>query len=392
MEVLRRHADKVLAVAVAVLYVMELLIWEATDRRVAIPLAIFASGMLALRRVQPLVAFTLCMTANAAVLLYAPGFDNHSSSFVIVFVIALYSLGRHAHGAEAGLGLLGVLVTIVVFVWADGVRDVGAVVFATAICGLPWAAGLILRLRRAREAELTARNESLLRDREENARRAVTAERARIAREMHDVVSHAISVTVLQARGARRVLGSEDTDVRRALDAIERTNTAALGDMRRLLAVLRDTDGPPDDRLAPQPTLASLDRLVTQVRASGLHIHVEATGDPGLVSPGVDLSAYRIIQEALTNALKHAGPQATATVMLSYGTDELAVEVTNTGDPSACGPPAAGAHDNSGTAVGGNGLIGIRERVAVVGGSVQVGPVTGGGFTVRALLPYSVRP
>ena len=209
------------------------------------------------------------------------------------------------------------------------------------------------------------------------ARRAVTEERLRIARELHDVVSHAISVTVLQARGARWQLGRSEEDVRRALDAIEQTNTAALGDMRRLLAVLRDTDSDPATTQQPQPSLRHLDALVREVSASGVPVSVELDGARVPVPPRVDLSAYRIIQEALTNVLKHAGP-AHATVRLAYGSDALVVSIQDDGAQTA-------APNRSG-----HGLIGIRERVAVVGGEVTAGPGADGGFEVRARLPYAL--
>ena len=217
-------------------------------------------------------------------------------------------------------------------------------------------------------------NEQLKLEQEENTRRAIAEERATIARELHDVVAHAISVTVLQSRGARRMLGRDEGQVRRSLDAIEHTNTQALGDMRRLLAILRDTEG--DAATTPQPSLEPARRPGhgrPRVRARG--------GGRGprrqpRRAPGVDLSAYRIIQEALTNVLKHAGP-ATATVRLAYGADDLRLSVTDTG--------------RGGTVNGtGHGLIGVRERVAVVGGEVEAGPGPDGGFAVRARLPYSV--
>ena len=238
--------------------------------------------------------------------------------------------------------------------------------------GGPWATGLALRLRR----ELAVANERLRVEQEEKTRRAIAEERSTIARELHDVVAHAISVTVLQSRGARRMLGRDEEKVRSALDAIEHTNTQALGDMRRLLAILRDTEG--DAATAPQPSLSRLDELLEDVRGSGLPVEVSTAGDNLDVPPGVDLSAYRIIQEALTNVLKHAGP-ATARVELTYGEDDLTLRVTDDGT-AATAPNGTRGH----------GLLGIRERVAVVGGEVEAGPCDDGGFEVRARLPYSV--
>ena len=197
-------------------------------------------------------------------------------------------------------------------------------------------------------------------------------ERTRIARELHDVVAHAISVIVLQARGARHALSAEPEDARGAIDSIEETATQALGEMRRLLGMLRESDE--EVALAPQPSLAHLDALVAHVRDAGVPVDVRVEGTPRELAPGVDLSAYRIVQEALTNALKHAG-QARVRVFVRYGDDLLEVEVADTG--------AGGV--NGGTP--GHGLAGMRERVAVFGGELESGPRTEGGYAVRARLP-----
>ena len=265
----------------------------------------------------------------------------------------------------------------------DSANDAGDVAFGIAFVGTPWAVGVAMRLRRDREEQLQVAAEMLRSDQEDSARRAVAAERARIARELHDVVSHAISVTVLQARGGRKLVGVDDAAVRRSLDAIEHTNTAALGDMRRLLAVLRDTEDAAGDGLVPQPSLSRLEELVEQVRSSGLAVELEVCGEPRIVPPGVDLSAYRIVQEALTNVLKHAGTMARARVQVTCRPDDVDVVVSDDGRLNA-GEARRG--DN------GHGLINIRERVAVVGGTVTAGPGPDGGFEVRAHLPYSVEP
>jgi signal transduction histidine kinase len=260
--------------------------------------------------------------------------------------------------------------------------SLGSVAFAVGFVGGPWAAGLAIKLRRERETELNAENERLRREQEEQAARAVAEERSRIARELHDVVSHAISVTVLQARGARATLDSDLAAARRALDAIEQTNTAALGDMRRLLAVLRDTEpeGMTIDDHSPQPSLAHLERLLTHVRESGVPVEVDVVGSPQDLPPGVDLSAYRIVQEALTNVLKHTA-EARARVVLEYADDALTVSVSDDGVPG----PLNGTEPG-----GGHGLIGIQERVAVIGGEVVAGPGPDGGFEIRATLPYAL--
>ena len=266
-----------------------------------------------------------------------------------------------------------VLAYIVVFVVGDANAqgtsvELGDIGFGTLFVGTPWAAGVAIRLRRERERTLVVESEA-----------AIARERARIARELHDVVSHAISVTVLQARGGRAMIGRDEEAVRDALDAIEQTNTAALSDMRRLLAVLRDTDSDAGDgRAAPQPSLANLERLVEQVRRAGLPIVLSITGEPGPVPPGVDLSAYRIVQESLTNVMKHSGEGATATVTIAYSADDLRVTVADDGRGAAA--PNGSGH----------GLAGIRERVAVVGGTMVAEPAAAGGFEVRARLPFAL--
>jgi signal transduction histidine kinase len=183
---------------------------------------------------------------------------------------------------------------------------------------------------------------------------------------------------VLQARGGRRVLPTDPATAHEAFDVIESTSTQALGEMRRLLGLLRDDDGV---AFAPQPTLARLDELAAEVRAAGLEVAVSVEGEAAPLPPGVDVSAYRIVQEALTNALKHAGP-ARAFVRVTYDDDAVLVEVTDDGLGAAA--PAL-----NGVESGGHGLVGIRERVAIVGGSLDAGPRVEGGYAVRARLPYA---
>ena len=383
-----RYGNALLGVVLGVGFAAETLAYGA--RPVAVVTALLAGLALTLRRQAPVASFLLTVGALFATLRLAPGVDGATGAFVVAYIVAHYSVGRWSRGLEAWLGAGCVLLSMVQFAIADaaandtGVSDIslGSVGFTAFFVGGPWAAGLAIRLRRERESALGLENERLHRQQEERAARAVAEERSRIARELHDVVSHAISVTVLQARGARRTLDTDPASARAALDAIEQTNTAALGDMRRLLAVLRDTEShgrPPDDH-APQPSLLHLDALVEQVRASGLPVEVEIVGAHVAVPPGVDLSAYRIVQEALTNVLKHA-ESAPTLIRLEYAEEALVVSVHDRG-----GRAPAVAVDGDG---GGHGLIGIRERVAVVGGEVEAGP-RDDGFEVRARLPYAL--
>ena len=208
------------------------------------------------------------------------------------------------------------------------------------------------------------------------AQRAVAEERARIARELHDVIAHSVSVMTVQAGAVRRLLQPGQERERLALEAIESTGREALTEMRRLVGLLRRQGTVPD--FSPQPSMRAVDVLVGTIREAGLPTELAVEGEPRELAPGVDLAAYRVIQEALTNALKYAGP-AQAWVTVRWREDEIEVEIANDGSSEAVG---------DGT---GHGLIGLRERVALVGGTIESGPRAGGGFVVTARLPHRGR-
>lgn len=245
--------------------------------------------------------------------------------------------------------------------------------FAVAILAV-WLLGLHMRTRRAYLRELEERAERLEHERDTEIQMARNAERARIAREMHDVVAHNVSVIVVQADGAAYALDTDPRRARQALEAISSTGRTALAEMRRLLGVLREESA--GGAYAPQPGLGQLDELVEQVRAAGLPVVLERTGSASGVSEGRELAIYRIVQEALTNALKHGGPRASAKVALHYGDDEVTVAVVDDGRGAAA--PDDGH---------GHGLVGMRERASVYGGEVSAGPRDGGGFEVTARIP-----
>jgi signal transduction histidine kinase len=230
-----------------------------------------------------------------------------------------------------------------------------------------WLLGDNLRTRRAYLSELEARAERLEREQEESARRAAAEEQARIARELHDVLAHNVSVMVVQAAAANDVFETQPQRARQALRDIERTGRSALTELRRLLGRVRQTD------FAPQPGLSGLEALVDGVRAAGLPVTLRVEGELDDLPAGLDLSAYRIVQEALTNAIKHAGASA-AEVRVRRTADEVELEVVDDG----AGPSGNGR---------GQGLIGMRERASLLGGEVEAGPKPGGGFRVRAKLP-----
>jgi signal transduction histidine kinase len=219
------------------------------------------------------------------------------------------------------------------------------------------------------------RRRRLRADRAQAAHEAVTKERARIARELHDVVAHAMSVMVVQAGAARTVLGSDPEQAQLALRRVEETGRSGLAEMRRLIGLLQ-ADESADDTFAPQPGLGQLDQLLDTVRSAGLPVEAITEGTPVQLPPGVGLTAYRVAQEGLTNVLKHAGP-AHARVVVRYVDDALDLEVADDGRGPSHDPDAALGH----------GLIGMRERVALFDGSLEAGERVGGGFELRVRIP-----
>jgi signal transduction histidine kinase len=240
---------------------------------------------------------------------------------------------------------------------------------------LTWALGTLRRLRFREEQRLAERARLLEVERDQEARLAATAERARIAREMHDVVAHSLSVTISQADGGRYAAAEDPAAAVVALETIAATGRRALADMRALLGVLRTDDG---GSTAPQPRADDIPQLVRDVAAGGLDVELRSTGTPRPLAAGPGLAAYRIVQESLTNVLKHAGPGCRARVLLTWGPDGVAIDVQDDGRGAGAvpGPP------------GGHGLPGMQERAGLYGGRFAAGPRTGGGFGVRAWLPY----
>ena len=248
------------------------------------------------------------------------------------------------------------------------------------VMAVAWVLGHFVGDRQLYAAQLEVRTAELERAREELARRAVVEERLRLARELHDVVAHAMSVIAVQSGVGAHVADSRPEEVGKALAAIEATSRAALTELRRLLGVLRQ-DSEPQASLTPVPGLANLDSLLAEVGKAGLAVRLRVEGTPLQLPAGVDLSAYRIVQEALTNVVKHAGP-AHAQVTIGYRDQEVTVEVIDDGR-GAVTPAGDG---RMGT---GHGLIGMRERVVAFKGELEVGPRPGGGFRVAARLPLA---
>ena len=294
----------------------------------------------------------------------------------LALIVAFYSLGAHCQERRALRVGAGVLATIAavdltrggVFE-AHGARPAAWLVFAVA-----WLVGRDFHRRRREVSLLRDRATRLEREREERARTAVAEERGRIARELHDVVAHSVSVMVVQAQAGPRLLGDVE-QARGVFRAIEASGREALVELRRLLGILRTGD----EQLAigPQPGLGSLRSLVEQVREAGLPVELRVEGEPVQLPPGVDLSAYRIVQEALTNTLKHAG-RAQATIVLRYEQAALELEISDNGAGTSAAMNGSG-----------HGLIGMRERVALYGGVLETGAADSGGYHVRARLPLA---
>ncbi|MBT2207591.1 MULTISPECIES: sensor histidine kinase [Actinomadura] len=244
----------------------------------------------------------------------------------------------------------------------------------TAVVAGVWILGLHMRTRRAYLRSVEERAERLERERDAEVQMAMAAERGRIARELHDVIAHNVSVIVVQADGASYAINTDVVRARQALETISSTGRLALGEMRRLLGVLREDDDAGE--YAPQPGVAQLDDLVEQLRASGLSVTMGVDGSPAAMSEGRQLTVFRIVQEALTNTLKHGGLRVSAHVRLCYAGDTVEIRVVDDGRG------AAAVNDGRG-----HGLVGMRERAAVYGGSVRAAPRPGGGFEVVARIP-----
>ena len=262
-----------------------------------------------------------------------------------------------------------------------------------------WIAGDSARTRRAYAATAERRALDAERDRDQRARLAAAGERERITRELHDVIAHAISVMVIQAQGAGSALRRrEDGEAGAALDAIVTTGRGALAETRRVLGVVRRPAGTEPD-LTPQPALRDLPSLVARVRQAGTPVRLDVAGEVRPLPEGIELSAYRIVQEALTNTMKHAGPGATARVRVRYRDAELLLDITDDGTPEASqasdlddGPTGHGldGHGLDGHGLDGHGLAGMRARIAMLDGELVAGPLPGAGFRVRARLPVSI--
>ena len=341
--------------------------YEARDG-VAIALVLAATVPYLVRRAAPLVVFLASITATTA--LYSRDYDAGALPFVVG--VGIYTVGAYRPLREVVVGaawMLGALVVMVV----DDSPGFGVPEFVTSV---PVYAATILVGWSMQSRRL--RFDALEREQGQASLRAAADERLRIAQELHDVVAHSLGVIAVQAGVGMHVIDNDPAEARRALEHISRTSRSSLSEIRRLLGLVRSGEGA--SAYAPVPGLADLPRLVEEVAGAGLPVELTVAPDAAGAPPGVELAAYRIVQEALTNSLRHAGARR-AKVHVDAAPGRLHVVVTDDGHGR-----------NGGRGGGGHGLVGMRERVAVYGGSFDVGPNPGGGFRVDATLPYDEDP
>ncbi len=368
--------DRVVAAALVVLGQVELWVGHAIPgpKALTLPLAILITGSVALRRRLPLEVGSVVMLSNATLIL--AGANGRSVAIALGWMCALYAVAvwTDGRGFVTGLGVL-VLANLIAYFGPDS-RINDTVLFTV----IPGAVLLIVR-RAVRDRQLlaealAARADLLERERELRAHEAVADERALIARELHDLVAHNVSVMVVQAGAERHALPADQASTRAALTAIEQAGRQALSEARRLVGVLRRNGD--HGELEPQPTIDQIEFMIEQIERAGLPVTLEVEGERVPLPAGVDLCAYRVVQEGLTNALKHAGA-GSVEILLRYAPRGLDVTVRDHGR----GPTHPVADEP------GHGLIGMRERVALYGGELHTGPHEGGGFEVRAHLPLA---
>jgi signal transduction histidine kinase len=371
--------DILLAAVLAVLGQIE--VWTnstVTGLMVVVPLYLLFAGTIAFRRRHPLAAaMGTFLGVNLSLIAGMPRRDTLVG--LTALLIAAYSVAVYAGGRPARIGLaVGLVVSWAGVVLTPGSKTVDNYFMITLLLGGAWGLGRMLRRRLMEAVALERRALQAEREREDAARVAVTEERGRIARELHDIVAHGLSVMIVQAGAAEQIVSRDPQRAVGPLRAIQSTGREALGDMQRLLGVLRADDG--EVERGPQPSLAQVDRLVAQLSEAGLPVQLRVEGDVRALPAGLDMCGYRIVQEALTNSLKHGQP-STASVVVRYGTHDLELEVLDNGraeqDVSAGeGLPGAG-----------HGLVGMRERVTLYGGLLEAGVRAEGGYAVRARIP-----
>src|SRR5512133_1487773 len=341
---------------------------------ILIPLSIAVLAPLLARRRYPFAAPAAVYLYCAAVSFYNGNLVTFSFGIFLAVLTSAFLMGMLPDRNQSVSGLAIGIGAAAIVVHNDPDQGWGDFFFISLLFTIVWLAGNALGAKLTQYRQAEERAARLEREREDRARAAVAEERARIARELHDVVGHSVSVMTVQASGVRRLLRPEQEREREALLIVEQTGREALAEMRRMVGVLRRPEEAP--ALAPQPSLDHLSRLVEQAREAGLPVELRIEGEAAQLPAGVDLTAYRLVQEGLTNVVKHAGATR-AEVLVNYGDGFVEVTVKDNGQ---------GVGNGDG---GGHGLVGMRERVSVYGGELDAGPQTGGGYRLRAKLPLT---
>ncbi len=364
-------------VAALILVAFQVQIWTDAHGHSRVPqtvTAVAVSFAIAIRRPWTLRALLLTCAAFAAQLVFVPHQTGQGGPYLVSLLLLFYGAGAFLDGHRALLGL-GISAALGIATSLHKSSSLLAALFGVvAFVLLPWIVGRARRLALQREYAARELAERVDSERELYVKAAALSERARLAREIHDVIAHCVSVMVIQAAGARTVMDREPERAEISLRSVERAGREALAEMRRLLGVL--ADGEDLRALAPQPGLEDLPQLVASTRSAGLRASIRIMGEPVAVPPGLSLCAYRVVQEALTNTLKHAGPTR-AQVDISWCSDALELKVIDAGGERT--EPATGSS--------GHGIAGMCERAALHGGSVEAGPAPGGGFVVQARIP-----
>ncbi len=343
--------------------------------------------LLVIRYRAPVPVFAALWVHAMVAYLFLPGFYP-----VLTLLIALAAVAEVCSMAVSLVALGSAMIPSALAI-GHAVREAspaGAAAFAIAtffyslLNGLAWGIGRWAGANRRQVRALHAEHRALAAEQQRQAEHAISEERLRIARELHDIVAHSVTIMVLHAAGAQRVLMSDPVRAREALSTIEESGKQAMGEMRRLLAVLRESDAQPGSPALPRQGLAHLDVILGSVRSSGVIVEVDVHGEPQPLDPSIDLAAFRLVQEGLTNVTKHVGAGARAVVTVDWGLDTVTDKVT-----IAVEDDGPGGVDRPAALSTGNGLTGLAERITIAGGDYTAGPTESGGFRVAARLPVS---
>jgi signal transduction histidine kinase len=371
----RRHALLVDGLLALVLFTGGV----GADHSQLFPRLVFAAvmcGAIVVRRPYPIPVFVVVVAATAGAQYIA---GSPVQAYDLAILVALYTVAARCSRRDTILAAIVVEVGVIMAALPWTGRPARSLVGPTVVAAAAAVLGANLRVRRAYLAELEARAARLERERDQQAQIAASAERARIARELHDIVAHHVSVMVAQADGASFAIDRDTDRARRAMEVVAQTGREALAEMRRLLGVLRPSPG--EDEVGPQPGVDQLEELVEKVRHTGLPVELRVDGTPPPMPAGLELAAYRVVQEALTNTIKHGGPNTNARVEVVYRPDGIEIRVAD------AGPASPVAADSSHSPGPGQGILGMRERAAVYGGQIRAGSRPEGGYEVLASFP-----